>query len=149
MCVFRHARLIMREICTMPVPFYTHVPITYFHLDKFFSSFLFFYFSFYPSSFPRLILLFNELNRQKMRATKRERVRERQKKKTDDILNFSSFLLCILLCVEILLLYGFDLFFFLFHSIHSISFGVFSHRLNVPFVHHQCITTNEGSKHRT
>lgn len=39
MCVFRHARLIMREICTMPVPFYTHT----------YTSHIFIWIFFFPS----------------------------------------------------------------------------------------------------
>lgn len=69
MCVFRHARLIMREICTMPVPFYTHVNITYFQLNFFFSL---------PGFSTCSILLFNELNT--------------TTKPADDIQNFSSFI---------------------------------------------------------
>lgn len=100
MCVFRHARLIMREICTMPVPFFcirTRTHITYFHLNTL--GFFFYIHDF----FPRSIQLFNELYTHIKTHTKQQRMKNwrEQKKKIltqNNILNFASFI-CFCSCI--------------------------------------------------
>lgn len=104
MCVFRHARLIMREICTMPVPFYTHT----------YTSHIFIWIFFFPLS--RLFSTFNSVI-QWIKQKKNQR-------RCSELFVVYLFLLCILLRVEILLLLvGF--FYSLFLFSHFIWFGSF------------------------
>lgn len=118
MCVFRHARLIMREICTMPVPFYTHTYTSH--------IFIWIFFSLYPGFFPRSILLFNELNK---------------KKPTTMFWTFRRLFVFTLYSssrwnfIVVSWFFLFSLFIQSFHLVWELLSLSISHRLNVPFGH--------------